>query len=651
MNAGRCWRTGVRMLWGGLLASALAGTIEAQVIALQPPARLKQLTVEELLRTKVLSVSRTPQELRDVPSSLYLVRGEAVRGSGATSLPELLRLAPNLFVAQASAYDWAVGARGFTRASSRVNKMQVLIDGRTVYSPLFSGVFWDSQDVFLPDLDRIEVISGPAGVSWGANAVNGVINITTKSARDTQGGLAYAGLGSELEANVGLRYGGRIGRGDYYRVYAKHRSYDDSFAANSADRDAWEFTQGGFRIDGGNERAALEWTIQGDAYSGTYHTPTTSRARNEGANLLARWTAHLTGESQVALRIYHDYTLRRVPDVYQEYLRTTDVEFQHQLRPRHGHQVVWGANYRYLNEEAHIDTDTFAIVPTARDMRLGGVFVQDVIDLGPDVVRLTPGVRVEHNTFSGWEQLPSLRAAWQVAPEHTLWAAVSRATRTPSRIDTDLRIPAEPPYQIVGSANFHAEELTAYELGWRGQLARSLAGSLTASYHDYDYLRSLETGAPLRIANGLRGHSTGLEAFLDWQVADDWRLRIGGFVLDEGTKLRPGATDVEAGLGEASDPDYQILVRSAFNLRPDLFLWLSLRCIGSVPVYANGVSAGAVPAYQELDATLRWTVRGNVEVSLVGRNLLHSSHPEIGPSAASRHEVERSIYTTIQWEF
>jgi iron complex outermembrane receptor protein len=340
----------------GAAALAVIGpaSLAAQVLAVQNPAALKSMTVDELLRQKVISVSRRPETLGQVPSSVFLIRGEAAQGTGANRLPELLRLAPNLFVAQSSSYDWAVGARGFTRANSRVNKMQVLIDGRVVYSPLFSGVFWGSQDVFLPDLDRIEVISGPAGVTWGANAVNGVINITTKSARETQGSLTYGGVGNELIYTAGIRYGGRLAPETYYRVYAKSQKFDDTLAANGSDpgMDEWDFTQAGFRMDGGDETSETSWTLQGDGYRGNYDGPGLAGGSSltEGANVIARWARQFSNESSLILRGFHDYTRRDEPGIFGETLRTTEFELQHRFSLGARHDLVWGANYRFLNE-------------------------------------------------------------------------------------------------------------------------------------------------------------------------------------------------------------------------------------------------------------------------------------------------------------
>jgi iron complex outermembrane receptor protein len=464
--------------------------------------------------------------------------------------------------------------------------------------------------------------------------------------------VLYAGFANEVEWSIGARHGGRVGANNAYRIYAKHRGYDDTITPLAgADPDAWSFTQTGFRVDGGDPQSAVAWTVQGDAYRGSYASATGPSSRNEGANLLARLDASLTNGTELGLRVYHDYTMRRVPGSVWEHLRTSDAEFQHRLQPRAGHRLVWGAHYRYMNEAVHFATDDLAILPVDRDLRLGGLFVQDAFEAVPEVLQLTAGLRLEYNNFSDWEVQPSLRASWTVSPEHTVWAAVSRATRTPSRIDTDFYLPAQPPYVVAGGPDFESEILVAYELGWRGQLAPGAALTLTVYHHDYDKLRAFALGDPILVTNDLAGHSTGLEATFDWQVSERWRLRGGGFLLDAETDYRPGDSDIEAGRGEASDPGYQFLLRSGYDLTRDLLLWLGLRRIGSVPIFDNGVDAGRIPAYTELDATLRWQVRPGVEWLLIGRNLLHDAHPEIGESAATRHEVERSVHLMIRWDF
>jgi iron complex outermembrane receptor protein len=434
---------------------------------------------------------------------------------------------------------------------------------------LFSGVFWGSQDVFLPDLDRIEVISGPAGVTWGANAVNGVINITTKSARETQGSLTYGGVGNELIYTAGIRYGGRLAPETYYRVYAKSQKFDDTLAANGSDpgMDEWDFTQAGFRMDGGDETSETSWTLQGDGYRGNYDGPGLAGGSSltEGANVIARWARQFSNESSLILRGFHDYTRRDEPGIFGETLRTTEFELQHRFSLGARHDLVWGANYRFLNESVDNWEGVLAFLPPKVNLHVAGIYAQDEMDLIADRVRLFTGVRFEHNSYTGWEVQPNVRISWAVQPQHTLWAAISRATRTPSRIDGDFRVPSDEPFVLISDPNFQSETLVAYETGWRGQFSEGLAASATVYYHDYDQLRSVEPGAPLLITNGLKGNSYGAEYFLDWQVADWWRFRFGGFLLHEETSFRPGGADIEGGLGEASNPEYQVLVRSGFH--------------------------------------------------------------------------------------
>lgn len=618
----------------------------------QTPGALKRMTVAELLAQRVISVTRTPDAMFTTAGNVTMIGSNSARITGAATLPELLRLAPNLFVAQGTAYDWAVGARGFVRSNTRVNKLLVQIDGRTVYSPVFSGVFWDSQDVFMPDLERVEVFSGPAGVTWGANAVNGVINILSRSARDTTGGVAYAGLGNESRLQLGVRQGGRLGEDTWYRVYAKRMQMDTTLAGTSRRRaeDAWDFDQAGFRIDSGDAAYRGAWTLQGDVYRGDYDSPGSLAGRNEGGNLLARWSRSFSDQSQLDLRVYHDYVMRHLESTVTEHLRTTDLEVQHRIAFTPRHRLEWGAGYRYIDESMRSDSPGFSFVPEHVDLRLASLFLQDEYAILPDRLRLISGIRLEDNSYSGLEAQPGLRLVWSVHPHHTVWSAASRATRTPSRIDADLFVPNQPPFLVAGGPDFTSETVYAYEIGWRGRLAAGLSASATAYVHEYHRLRTVEAGAPMVIANGADGRSSGVELFVDWEVMPRWRMRLGYFGLHDETTIRQGGADIEGGLGEASHPDYQVLLRNTFDITPNLSLWLGARSVGRVPAHANGVDVGAVPAYTELDANLSWTIRPGIEWSVTGRNLLHDSHPEIG-APATRREIQRSVRTMIRLDF
>ena len=382
------------------------------------------MSLEQLLNVEVTSVSRRAERLADAAASIFVISGEDIRRSGVTTLPEALRLAPNLHVAQAHASGYAINARGLN--NSGANKLLVLIDGRSVYTPLFSGVFWDVQDVVLEDVERIEVLSGPGGTLWGTNAVNGVINVITRSAKDTQGGLAAAGAGNR-EWGGTLRYGGTFGVDGSYRVYGKHLDHDRTETPSGAAKtDAWHKTQVGFRADWGGARD--QFTVQGDAYRGSIGQPLpgtisitgTALALDtisvSGANLLTRWGHTLAGGSRLTVQAYFDRTERTVPPTFGEKLSTSDVQFQHSLGLIGAHTFTWGAEYRYARDRV-TNSPIVAFLPARVNQTWLSLFAQDEIDLRDDL-RLTLGARLERNDYTGYEFLPTARLAWNVAPDH-----------------------------------------------------------------------------------------------------------------------------------------------------------------------------------------------------------------------------------------
>lgn len=635
----------VLLAWGWLWPALLGAQVAIPTSALLNTTELKRMSVEELLQQEVVSVSRQPEKLGQAAGNVFYLQGEAVRMTNATSLPELLRLAPSLFVAQSSSYHWGINARGFMRTNAHSNKLLVLIDGRTAYLPLFSNVFWDSTDVFLPDLQSIEVISGPSGSNWGSNAVNGVINIRSRSARDTIGGLVQI-TGGTNGSQVSVRNGFHLGASGAMRVYAKHTEREASLSATGAedDRDRWQSNQAGFRADW-QVANGDELMFQGDWLSGRYDALPQSPIRNDAGHLMVRWQREMPG-SRLWVRGYYDYSRRDTSGLLTEVTRTADVEFQHSADRGTNQRILWGANYRRIYDAAD-DTVGYAILPAHLWMSLGAVFGQHEVRWANDAWRLTSGLRFEHNDFTGWETQPTLRLARQ-GEKFTAWASAARATRTPSRLDKGFFAPATPPYVVVGGPDFVSEVLNAYEIGWRGQVADGASLTLTAYYHDYDDLRSVEPTTPIVEANGVEGKSYGLEWFLDYDITPRWRLRAGGFVMRQETWLKPGGADIEGGRGEASFPEYQVYFRNSFRLTPKVDLWLSLRRIGEVPANENGF--GVVPAYTELNARLGWQVRPDLELSLVGRNLLDKSHPEIG-GATARREIRRSIAAAVRWEY
>jgi iron complex outermembrane recepter protein len=595
---------------------------------------LKQLSVEELMELEVTSVSKRPEKLSETASAIQV----------ATSLPEALRLASNLQVAQIDSRQWAISARGFNGSSA--NKLLVLMDGRTLYSPLHAAVFWDVQDTLLEDLDRIEVISGPGATQWGANAVNGVINITTKSAKDTTGLLVSAGGGTQLSGFGSVRYGGTAAPGVHYRIYGKHfdRAATDLLNGSSG-RNAWRMTQGGFRVDWETTAKDLV-TLQGDVYRGRSGQRVGDDVRMSGGNLLGRWSRTLSPESGFALQWYFDRTHRHIPGTFGEELDTHDLDFQHHFSAGDRHDLVWGAGYRLIDDRQHNDYPILAFLPANVRRELFSLFVQDQITLHPERLHLALGAKVEHNHYTGLEWQPSARLAWRPDEKQTVWAAVSRAVRMPSRIDGEFFAPRDPPFtQLQGNPDFLSEELLAWELGYRAQPRPQLAFALTLFHHDYDRLRSTErvnpaTPLPIYLGNNQEGTSSGLELTADYQVSDFWHLRAGGTQMHLCLSNKPGST---APTPTHADPEYQFFLHSSLDLPGQVEWDATYRIIARL-------TGPRVPAYDELDLRLGWTPKPGWELSVVGQNLLHSRHGEFN-AAASRQTIVRSVYGKVTWRY
>jgi iron complex outermembrane recepter protein len=626
---------------------------------------LKQLSIDDLMNIEVTSVTKEPEALLQADSAIQVVTGDDIERSGASSIPEALELADNLDIAQKNAHDWAISARGFNTALG--NKLLVLMDGRTVYTPLYSGVFWDVQDYLLEDIDRIEVISGPGGTLWGANAVNGVINITTKSAKDTQGLYVDAGGGSELEDFAGFRYGGVLAPGVYFRVYAKYfESGDEVFSNGAKAMDSWNQSRAGFRVDaGGTPQNTL--TLQGDVYGGTEGEDTGGTAKVRGDNVLGRWSHEFSGGSSMSLQAYYDFTYLSdpVPELLlgktelapagtlTDGLDTYDMDFQYHLSLGDRNRVVWGLGYRFTHDVL-VNAPALAFLPPTLDQNLYDAFVQDEIMLARELF-LTVGTKVEHNDFTGTEWEPNVRLRWDLSPKQMFWAAVSRAVRTPSRIDRDFSEAAPPNFVLLeGSSNFESETLVAYEIGYRAQLGQRVATSISAFYNDYSDIRSTSftprTVVPFYFANNLEGETRGGEFSASYQAFDWWQLRAGYDLLLEKIGIVPGQYDLNAALNETSDPEHQFSVRSSMNLPGKVALDAQLRWVDTLH-NNSGATAGTVPAYFELNARLAWSPTRNLKLSVAGQNLLHAHHPEYGFPGPTREEIERNIYGKAEWRY
>ena len=609
---------------------------------------LKKLAFEELFNIEITTVSRRTERLVDAPSAIQVITAEEIRRSGATSLPEALRLATNLQVARINAYNWAITARGFNAVTA--NKLLVLIDGRTVYTPLFSGVFWDAQHVMLEDVDRIEVISGPGATLWGANAVNGVINVITKSAWETQGALLSAGGGSFLRSFGSARYGGKLGDDFYYRVYGMGFDHSHSYLrGGAAAQDSWQLGQGGFRADmkpaGGGSLS-----MQGNFYDGAEELTRTPDLTLDGQNLLARWTRPLENAGEVSAQVYWDRTHRRNPGIFSEALNTYDFEFQHRFPWGERHQLIWGAGYRLMVDRVlNGPLPNFGFLPSHRTLHLASGYLQDEFAIIRDRLFLTLGSKFEYNSFSDFEIQPSFRLAWMPIANHTFWGAISRAVRTPSRIDTDLVIPRTPPFFVRGGGDrFDSETVIAYELGYRAELADRASLSLSTFFNDYDDIRSVEpiAGAPGQfiISNGLRAKTYGVELALAWQATDWWRLR-GGYTYFKKRIFFGDSQDINRGRGEGNDPHHQFLIQSMINLPANLEFDSVLRYVDNL-----NQRGPLVPSYLSLDLRLGWRPKPNWEFAIVGQNLLEKRYGEFG-AATTRQEIPRSVYGKVTWKF
>ena len=646
-------------------------------------SELGQMSLQDLTNLEVTSVAKQPQKWLEAPAAIEVITSDEIRRSGATSIPEALRLAENLQVAQINSHDWAISARGFN--ANLANKLLVLIDGRAVYTPLYGGVLWNEQDYLLEDIDRIEVISGPGGTLWGANAVNGVINIITKSSKDTQGLYVEAAAGNQLEDQGGIRYGGQLGQDAYVRVYGKYTGRgDDLIASGASALDAGQVGRGGFRIDTGDQRQDRV-TLQGDFYSGSEDFGGIGPYNLSGGNVLGRWTRALSSDSSMSLQLYYDHTFLSQPyaatpaappyrtgfpaSALTDDLDTYDADFQHQFRLGVRQGIVWGLGYRGTRE---LDQDASIVrfLPPQLNQSLYSGFVQDEIMLERDVY-LTVGSKLEHNYYTGFQFEPSIRLQWNLNPRELLWGAVSRAVRTPSRYDHDLQVPtglvnAPPPFQfpteyLAGNSKFVSETLIAYEVGYRAELGSKLSASLSLFYNDYDHLRSTAatpTSAfypfplPIFFQNNLEGETHGFELGTTYQMLGSWRLYAGYNLLIEDLRVKPGAVDATGGLNETADPRGQFTFRSSMDL-PHRVAWeIAIRWVDALHLDNGPVGGpvfGIVPSYWECDSKLAWHPSSRLELSLVGQNLLHDHHTEYGYPQASREAIERSVFGKIAW--
>ena len=644
--------------------------------------RLGDLSIEQLLDLKVTSVARREESVSRSPAAIFVITQEDIRHSGARSIVDALRLAPGLDVAQVDAHTSAVSARGFNDVFA--NKLLVLIDGRSVYTPLFSGVYWEVQDVVMEDIDRIEVIRGPGAALWGANAVNGVINITTKRAAQTQGGLLTMGGGNEERAFTSFRFGGALSDDLHYRVFAKGFLHDDSEKLNGgAVNDGWRMAHAGFRLDWTPEENVF--TLQGDVYRGfedQYFQRLRSRSpfasyddfsvsQISGGNLLGRWTRELSGGGQVSLQTYYDRT-NRDTSIFGERRDTFDVDLQHRFTWGERQTFVWGGGYRFGSDELENHFD-ISMRPAQRSTNLFNTFLQDEIALVKERLVLTLGSKLEHNESTGWELQPSARLLWTPTAHQSAWASLSRAVRTPSRAEEDVLlrrgpiIPANALYptspallnEISGSRDRKAEEVIAAELGYRLEATEHLSFDLALFYSDYTKIGSYEVADPaidllsdpahvnIVIKKNQDAETYGGEITATWLPVSWWKVRANYSLLYLNAHPVNGGTDtISERRAEGSSPHHQAGVFSSIDLPHGFELAAGLRYVDALP-------ALNVPSYTALDLRVGWQMSESVEFSVVGKNLFDRRHVEFTPTTigTASTEVERSIYGSVTIRF
>jgi len=679
-KTGPAMRAG-RIFLAGFLSVLLAGSTVAQNSRNVPD--VTAMSMEDLMNLQVTSVSKRTQKVADAAAAIFVITQEDIRRSGATSIPEALRLVPGLEVARIDQNKWAIGSRGFNGRFD--NKLLVLIDGRSVYTPLFSGVYWNVEDVMLEDVDRIEVIRGPGATLWGANAVDGVINVITKKAKSTQSAIVTAGAGTEERAAGGVRYGGKLGDNTYYRAYTKYFDWGPSaYPSGMTAHDGWDALRGGFRADW-TPAGANSLTLQGDIYrtrfdetltvaslSAPYSNTFPNDGKYSGGNILGRWN-HTSEGSSMSLQMYYDNTTITDHSLFGDHQNILDIDFQHGFHVGDSQQFVWGLGYRSIRDKNDASF-TVSLQPNQVTLNQFSTFLQDEISLVDNRLQITLGSKFERNKFTGFEIEPNARLLWNLTPNQSIWTAVSRAVRTPALTEEGLRLnsqvippgtPANPTplpavVAVFGSQQFNSEDLLAYELGYRVQATKNLSLDISTFYNNYSNLRTAEPGAPFVegspaptdivipfvAGNKMSGGTYGVELFADWKVVPKWRL-VGSYsYLQMDIHKNKDSQDPTADNPNGSSPRHQWYLRSSIDLPKHFEQDTTLRFVDQLPSLN-------VPSYYSLDAHLGWKPVSRLELSIGGQNLLNNWHFEFMPDFVNTSPtvVKRSIFGNITLKF
>ena len=650
-------------------------------------ADLGILSLDELLDLEVVSVAKVPEKVVDTPAAIQIITAEDLRRNNIQSIPEALRMVPGMHVYQIDANKWAVGARGF--ASKFANKMLVMIDGRTVYSPLFSGVFWDVQDTMIEDIERIEVIRGPGGTLWGANAVNGVMNIITKDSADTQGSLSVLRAETSESGEVSARYGGWLNGRTSYRIYGKFFDRGNfDLATGEEGADGWHAGRGGFRMDM-NVTASNKVTLQGDLYDGksgessTYITPfppfdnqAEFDAPVSGGNILGRWTRTFSKDSELIFQTYYDHT-ERDEFFVDETIDTADFDLQHRLDIMNRLEILWGLGYRFtrgdtVGKEAIPGILSYNMNPKVRKDNLFSGFLQGRLPFAGDQGEFTLGTKLEHNDYTDFEWQPSARLMWSVDGNHSVWAAISRSVRTPSRLerDADVNVGAFllPPQQgglltfvrLMGNDSVESETIYSYEVGYRGKLTNHLFFDLSLYYNKYnDLINGLPTGAvilenspteshlvlPVQIDNGMDGETYGAEISCGWSVTEWWRLTSGYTWFQYNTFNEGDFQESRQGFNEDENAHHLISLVSYLDLPHNFELNSSLYYVSSL----DGPEGLTIDPHISFDLNVGWHPTDNFTVSIGGRNLFNDAQQEFSDTMDGilATEIPRTFYGKI----
>lgn len=648
---------------------------------------LSRESLEDLMNIQVTSVSKKEEKLSRTAAAVFVITQEDIRRSGATNIPDLLRMVPGLDVGQINGSTWAISARGFNAQFS--NKLLVLIDGRIIYTPYFGGVYWDTADLPLENIDRIEVIRGPGGASWGANAVNGVISIFTKSAADTPGGYMEASAGN-IDRDAGIaQWGGRLGRRTDYRIYSKYfdeRQLND-ISGEQPGADGWHVLRGGFRTDTSlTTRDSL--TVEGSLYGGregelgyvlpaiTYpaYIPIAEQIDLGGGFLQSTWSHKYSDRSDTTFQAAFTRYTRNDPEE-PETRDTLDLDFQHHIGWGNRQDIVWGLGYRYTTDNIG-QSLVVSFNPASRRLQLFSGFAQDEISLRPDRLSVTLGAKIEHNDYTGLGVMPTIRGTWTPGENQTIWAAFSKAIRTPSRNDTNLlvNIGSTPDQsgtldltRFVGNPKFQDEKLFDYEVGYRTRVNNAFDFDAAAYLTDYDGLQTTERAgtffeqspAPphevslFTFENLMTGETHGIEAFANWQVTDWWTVSPGYALEELHMRTAPSSVDTVTPLFvQRGAPRHSAQFRSHVSLPRGLEWQTSIYFVDRLS-HQGLTDDQVIPAYTRIDTGLTWNFGERFSISAFGQNLASDHHLEFEDvfGAMQSGQTRRGAYAQMAWRF